>query len=160
MNSNVLWTQWLRTAVILHQKDQQLEKLMRTHGNLFRFSHENSDQSVDQDFAGQYRRLSHCRTRPRHRQSMCRSQYISPIRTKEGRRDEAASGVKQWRAACVMKYWVVGTMARTAGPCFTPETVSSRLFSFVYDFHDHETGHSPLQGKGILITYWLMGVAV
>ena len=52
--------------------------------------------------------------------------------TKEARWDETAFGVKQWRAACVMKYWVVGTTARMACHCFTPNAVSSYLTSFLY----------------------------
>ena len=36
--------------------------------------------------------------------------------TKEGRCDETALGVQQWRAACVMKYWVIGAIAHMACP--------------------------------------------
>ena len=45
--------------------------------------------------------------------------------TKEGRWDETAFGVKQWRAACVIKHWVVDKTAHTAYHCFTPNAVSS-----------------------------------
>ena len=36
-----------------------------------------------------------------------------------------------WRAARVVKYWVVGTTAHMACHCFTPNAVSSHLTSFV-----------------------------
>ena len=49
--------------------------------------------------------------------------------TKEVRWDETRFGVKQWRAACVIKYRVVGTTARMARHCFTPNRVSSHLIS-------------------------------
>ena len=51
--------------------------------------------------------------------------------TKEERWDETAFGVKHWRAACVIKYWVVATTAQMACHCFTPNAVSSHLTSFV-----------------------------
>ena len=40
--------------------------------------------------------------------------------------------MKQWRAACVTKYWVIDAIARTACHCFMPNAISSRLFSFVW----------------------------
>ena len=39
--------------------------------------------------------------------------------------------MKQWRAACVIKDWVVGTIAHTACHCFTPNAFSSHLLSLV-----------------------------
>ena len=50
--------------------------------------------------------------------------------TKEGRWDETAFGVQQWRAACVIKYWVIGAIAHMACHCLTPNAVSSHLLSF------------------------------
>ena len=51
------------------------------------------------------------------------------MRTKQEKWDETAFSVKQWRAACIIKYWVVSTIAQMARHCFTPNAVSSHLSS-------------------------------
>ena len=53
------------------------------------------------------------------------------INTKEGRWDETAFGVKQWWAARVIKYWVVGTIARMACHCLPPNVVSSKVVNSI-----------------------------
>ena len=67
---------------------------------------------------------------------------------KEGRWDETALGVKQWRAECVKKYRLVGATARVARHCFTPNRVSSHLTSFC----THQTHRNPSKWRP---TVWI-----
>ena len=56
---------------------------------------------------------------------------LSRLYTKEGRWDETAFGVKQWQVVCAVVPTTQYFMTHTARHCFTPNTVSSHLPSFV-----------------------------